>query len=87
MSTVENLQDVANAIAGDVTATMSVLESVDLKLDEVLAFIRGLQGNQPVTQEQLDQLVAQLIGVKQLTEAAKVKTEAVLTEADALDNS
>lgn len=61
-----------------VAQLVSTLTAVDLKLDEIKTFISGLQANQPVTQAQLDDLVAAI-------NAAKTSASAVLTETDALD--
>lgn len=72
MATIEEVQN-------NVIALSDALTSVDLKLDEVRAFIASLQAGQPVTQEQLDNLAAAIA-------SAKSTAQAVLSEADALDN-
>lgn len=68
------IEEVTQQVA-DLTATVT---AVDLKLDEIRTFIQGLQAGVPVTQEQLDQLHTAL-------DAVKTSAQAVLTEADALD--
>lgn len=70
MSTIED-------VVADVTELSNTLTQVDLKLDEIAAFIATLQAG-VVTQEQLDNL-------KSLTQSAKDSAAAVLTEADQLD--
>lgn len=56
----------------------AALEQIDQKLDEVKAFIATLKG--PVSQEQLDQIAA-------LVSSVKEKSQAVLSETDALDET
>lgn len=73
MSTIEEIQTVAKDV-------VSALNSVNLKLDEIKAFIEGLQGNPAVTQEQLDAVMATLT-------SAKEEATSVLAEADALDET
>lgn len=65
-------------ITAEAVRVTETVEAIDLKLDEVKAFILGLQGGQPVTQAQLDELMAIVTG-------AKSAAAAVLSEADALD--
>lgn len=65
-------------LTADITALTNTIGAIDLKLDEVRAFIATLQPG-VVTQEQLDQLAA-MVGT------AKTSAEAVLAEADALDS-
>lgn len=61
-----------------VTELTSTLEAVDLKLDEVKAFILALQAGSVVSQEQLDELAGLVL-------SAKEKASAALAETDALD--
>ena len=66
-------------VTASVTELTSTLEAVDVKLDEIKAFILSLSSPAGVvTQAQLDELAA-------LVDAAKGKSSAVLAEADALD--
>lgn len=71
MATFKEVLETAQALAQGVAA-------INAKLDEVKAFIESLSA--PVNQEQLDELAA-LLG------ATKTETEAVLAEADALDET
>lgn len=85
MATIEEVNQTTADIVSALNLTNSTLDAVDTKLDEILAFIQGLQGNQPVTQAQLDALAALLNSAKDTAAAGQAKAEAVLTEADALD--
>lgn len=58
----------------------SVVAAIDLKLDDVRAFVAQLQAGSVVTQEQLDQLAAALDGVK-------ASADSVLAEADSTDGT
>lgn len=78
----QHAADIAAALA----LTNTTLDELDTKLDEVLVFIQGLQGTQPVTQAQLDALAAMLTSAKDAANTGHTKAQAVLTEADALDN-
>ncbi len=73
MATITDIQD----SVGQLTATLT---SIDVKLDEVKAFIETLKAGVPVTQEQIDALAAAVQG-------AKDSAASILTEADALDET
>ncbi len=67
-------------VNANVAELSAVIAGTDAKLDEIRAFILSLQAGSVVTQEQLDQLAASI-------EAAKSGAQAVLAEADALDEA
>lgn len=71
MATFEELKNSVDNLTNTIIA-------VDAKLDEVAAFIATLKAG-TVTQEQLDSLASQV-------SAAQASAEAVLGEADSLDN-
>lgn len=73
MATVEELTAGINELN-------TTINAIDLKLDEVAAYIATLQANQPVSQAQLDELVA-------LVNAVKTQAAAVLAEADTQDGN
>lgn len=84
MSTVEDLNQTVSDLTAAISAQSSTLESIDLKLDEVRAFIDALpQG--VVSQEQLDSAVAALTAAKDAIVSANTKASDVLAETDALD--
>lgn len=70
MSTIQDALDANNA-------TNESLKAIDLKLDKVKEKIDALTVGQPVTQTQLDDLVASLA-------ATKTKSDEVLDEATGL---
>lgn len=84
MSTVEDLNQTVTDLTAAIATQAASLDAIDLKLDEVRAFIENLpQG--VVSQEQLDAAVASLATAKDAILTANTKAADVLAEADALD--
>lgn len=86
MATIQEVNQTTADIVAALNLTNTTLDEVDTKLDEILVFIQGLQSSQPVTQAQLDALAAMLTSAKDTANTGHTKAQAVLTEADALDN-
>lgn len=87
MSTIEEVNATVAELAETQVVTQGLLATLDAKLDEIRAFIDGLQVGHPVTQEQLDALCVAIDAAKAVAVQNKVATEAALAETDALDGS
>lgn len=85
MATIGDVQQHVADVAQIQADTSAVLASLDLKIDEIRAFIASLQVGVPVTQQQLDDLFTALDGIKNVALTNKQSAEAALAETDALD--
>lgn len=86
MSTIQEVEQLVTDMSAGLTAANTTLDSLDLKLDEILAFIQGLGAGSVVTQQQLDNLFASVNSAKVMVDGVQAKTTAALAEADALDD-
>lgn len=84
----------ATSIQNDLGAVNLNIQAADLKLDEVLVFIQGLQAGQLITQQQIEDLNAAgqaaidaLATATASAQSAVSGTQAVLSEADTLDGT
>lgn len=99
MSSVTDLQNAITDVAalgieisGAVTATATIVGTIDTKLDEIKVFIESIKNGQVVTPAELDEAVGKLNAIKNdagvlkaAAEALKAAAEGVYAETDALD--
>lgn len=85
MATIEEVMAKVIAQGQAISGVNDTLGAVGLKLDEIRAFIQGLQAGSIVTQEQLDAVNASLDSVGAIVNESQQKVADVLAEADALD--
>jgi len=83
MGKLDTIEATAGALRDAVVAQNGTLDAVDLKLDEVKAFIESLDSG--ADEAQLDRISAILDAASTQVAEGKTKAEAVLAESDALD--
>lgn len=86
MATIEELNANAASIVAGLNSANTALDTIDTTLDTVLTLIQELRAGVPVTQQQIDALNGVLLGAKTSAETAQTHAEAILTEANALDD-
>jgi len=87
MATVDEVNQQLVDLAANLTAIRDFGNALDLKVDEIRAFITDLQAGTPVTQTQLDAIFAALDSAKSISSQSRDQAEANLIEVDELDGT
>ena len=74
------MNEIVDNIKAGLTDATAFIAHVDTTLDTILAKIQALQGDQPVTQEQLEAILAMVNGLK-------AGASAIAAEASAVDGA
>ena len=87
MATVDEVNQQIVELASNLTEIRDFSNALDLKVDEIRAFITDLQAGTPVTQGQLDAIFAALDSAKATSVETKDLAQANLIEVDELDGT